>query len=280
MKIGKTVKMSVLSQHLDELNQFGDYEVREVLSRYKTHYTIDGKEYTSSQLLEMLGFKRAHFQMPVSKLSGGQKRRLQLMLTLLTGCNVMVLDEPGNDMDIDMLSQRERVLDGWPATLIMVTHDRHLMERVTDNQYAIIAGKVRHVPGGVDEYLHMLAHGAARPAASNFGNGAKSGSGTDGSESSGVFAGSNETGAASSGASKQKMSNSERQAARRKRSSIERKMETTRGKIEDAKQRLADADPTDYMELQDCEEQIASLKDQLSELEDEWLEVAELLEDE
>jgi len=93
----------------------------------------------------------------VGDLSGGQRRRLQLMLILLEEPNVLVLDEPTNDVDIDMLSATEDLLDSWPGTLIVVSHDRYLLERVTDQQYAIIDGHLRHLPGGIDEYLRIAA---------------------------------------------------------------------------------------------------------------------------
>ena len=156
VKIGKSVKFAVLSQHLNELNELGDSRVREVLSRYNTRYEIDGKELTPAQLLERLGFEASHLNAAVSDLSGGQKRRLQLMLILLDKPNVLILDEPDNDLDIDMLAVVESLLDSWPGTLLLITHDRHLMERVTDDQFAVLDGKVRHVPGGIDEYLRLL----------------------------------------------------------------------------------------------------------------------------
>ena len=156
VKIGKTVKFAVLTQHLDELSELEGCRVREVLSRYKTRYEIEGKELTPAQLLERLGFEAAQLSTPVSELSGGQKRRLQLMLILLDKPNVLILDEPDNDLDIDMLAVLESFLDTWPGTLLLITHDRHLMERVTDHQFALVDGKVRHVPGGVDEYLRLL----------------------------------------------------------------------------------------------------------------------------
>ncbi len=156
VKIGKTVKFAVLSQHLEELNELGDYRVREVLTRYKTRYEVDGKEMTPAQLLERLGFEAVQLSAVVSDLSGGQKRRLQLMLILLDKPNVLILDEPDNDLDIDMLAVVESLLDTWPGTLLLITHDRHLMERVTDDQFALVDGKIRHVPGGVDEYLRLI----------------------------------------------------------------------------------------------------------------------------
>lgn len=109
-----------------------------MLGRYKTRYLIDGKEVTPAQLLERLGFTNAHLSMPVGSLSGGQKRRLQLMLILLDSPNVLILDEPSNDLDTDMLVAMENLLDAWPGTLIVVSHDRYLTERVTDDQFALV----------------------------------------------------------------------------------------------------------------------------------------------
>ena len=155
VKIGQTVRFAVLSQHLDELRKLGDDRVRQVISRYSRRTMLDGKEMTPGQLLERLGFTKDDQNEPVCDLSGGQKRRLALMLILLDEPNVLILDEPGNDLDTDMLAAVESLLDGWPGTLLLVTHDRYLMERVTDHQFALIDGKVRHLPGGVDEYLKL-----------------------------------------------------------------------------------------------------------------------------
>ncbi|NYI26211.1 ABC-F family ATP-binding cassette domain-containing protein [Aeriscardovia aeriphila] len=156
VKIGKTVKFAVLSQRLDEVTKLGDAKVKEVLTRYKSIYVVDGKEYTPAKLLERLGFDAAQMMTPVCDLSGGQKRRMQLMLILLDEPNVLILDEPGNDLDTDMLAVMEDLLDDWPGTLIVVSHDRFLLERVTDHQFALINGTVRHLPGGVDDYLNVI----------------------------------------------------------------------------------------------------------------------------
>ncbi|MEG2933190.1 MAG: ABC-F family ATP-binding cassette domain-containing protein, partial [Gordonibacter sp.] len=155
VKIGKTVRFAVLSQHLDDLSNLGDDRVRQVVGRYSRRTMLDGKDMTPGQLLEKLGFTNADMNEPVKDLSGGQKRRLALMLILLDEPNVLVLDEPGNDLDTDMLAMVEDLLDSWPGTLLLVTHDRYLMERVTDHQYALMDGKLRHLPGGVDEYLKL-----------------------------------------------------------------------------------------------------------------------------
>ena len=150
------MKFAVLSQRLDELEKLGKYKIKEVLSRYKPSYIVDGKEVTPGQLMERLGFESAQLMTPIRDLSGGQKRRMQLLLILLDEPNVLIMDEPGNDLDTDMLAVMEDLLDTWPGTLIVVSHDRYLLERVTDQQFALIGGKVRHLPGGVDDYLDMI----------------------------------------------------------------------------------------------------------------------------
>jgi ABC-type multidrug transport system ATPase subunit len=158
VKRGKTVRLAMLDQQGSQLTGLEGDLVREVVGRLNAGYLVDGKELTPTQLLERLGFRRDQLSNRVGELSGGQRRRLQLMLILLEEPNVLVLDEPTNDVDIDMLSATEDLLDSWPGTLIVVSHDRYLLERVTDQQYAIIGGHLRHLPGGVDEYLRMAAH--------------------------------------------------------------------------------------------------------------------------
>ncbi|GMA24840.1 ABC transporter ATP-binding protein [Luteimicrobium album] len=160
VKRGKSVRLAMLDQQFSELEDIAGDRVRDVLARTRTSYVIDGKELTPAQLLERLGFAREHLSARVGELSGGQKRRLQLLLVLLSEPNVLVLDEPSNDVDTDMLAAMEDLLDSWPGTLIVVSHDRYLLERVTDQQYAILDGRFRHLPGGVDEYLRLRASGA------------------------------------------------------------------------------------------------------------------------
>ena len=134
VKHGKTVKIATLTQQLDELNEVANDRVSDVIGRKKRSYIADGKELSPSQMLERLGFTSAQLSTPVKDLSGGQKRRLQLMLILLDEPNVLILDEPSNDLDTDMLAAMEDLLDTWPGTLLVVSHDRYLMERVTDQQ--------------------------------------------------------------------------------------------------------------------------------------------------
>ena len=278
VKIGQTVRFAVLSQHLDELRKLGDDRVRQVISRYSRRTMLDGKEMTPGQLLERLGFTKDDQNEPVCDLSGGQKRRLALMLILLDEPNVLILDEPGNDLDTDMLAVVESLLDGWPGTLLLVTHDRYLMERVTDHQFALIDGKVRHLPGGVDEYL-KLAEEADREAAKSAGGGRgnDSGVGSVGGDLGrpSLATSSNPGNAAASCAPV--LSGGEQRALRKLMTSNEKKIETLKGKIEKKQLEMAAADQSDYLVLTAMQEEIADFETQIEALELEWFEAAEKL---
>lgn len=261
VKIGKTVKFAVLSQHLDNLTRFGDDRVRQVISNYTRRMMLDGKEMTPAQLLEKLGFSRADLNEPVCDLSGGQKRRLALMLILLDEPNVLILDEPGNDMDTDMLAAIEELLDAWPGTLLLVTHDRFLMERVTDHQFALVDGHIRHLPRGVEEYLEMSAR-APKPVAH-----AKAPQGAAASETAKD---------AAAGDSPQ-LSGGEIRELKKRMRSCENKTNTLRGKIEQAQADMAAADPSDFEALGKFQQQIDDFQAQIDELDEQWLEAAEAL---
>jgi ATPase subunit of ABC transporter with duplicated ATPase domains len=156
VKLGKTVVPAILSQEVLELDEFGDQRIFELIAREKKTFTVNKKEVGISQLIEQLGFTSLQLQTPVSDLSGGQKRRLQLLRLLFGEPNLLILDEPTNDLDTDMLAQVEDLLDSWPGTLIVVSHDRYLLERVTDMQYALLGDDaLRHLPRGVDQYLEL-----------------------------------------------------------------------------------------------------------------------------
>jgi ATPase subunit of ABC transporter with duplicated ATPase domains len=156
LKLGKTVVPAILSQEVLELDEFCDQRIFELIAREKKTFTVNKKEVGISQLIEQLGFTSLQLQTPVSDLSGGQKRRLQLLRLLFGEPNLLILDEPTNDLDTDMLAQVEDLLDSWPGTLIVVSHDRYLLERVTDMQYALMGdGELRHLPRGVDQYLEL-----------------------------------------------------------------------------------------------------------------------------
>ncbi len=164
VKVGKTVRVATLSQQLDELAAVEHLRVRELLDTKRAGYLAGGRELTPGQLLEQLGFPSAQLSTPIRDLSGGQRRRLQLLMILLDEPNVLVLDEPTNDLDTDMLAAMEDLLDSWPGTLLVASHDRYLLERVTDQQYAVTDHRLRHLPGGVDQYLQLVAGRDSRPA--------------------------------------------------------------------------------------------------------------------
>ena len=266
VKIGQTVRFAVLSQHLDELTKLGDDRVRQVISRYSRRTMLDGKEMTPGQLLERLGFTKDDQNEPVCDLSGGQKRRLALMLILLDEPNVLILDEPGNDLDTDMLAAVESLLDGWPGTLLLVTHDRYLMERVTDHQFALVDGKVRHLPGGVDEYLRLTEE-AEREAAEAASAKATAKAGALGKAAFGEPVG--RTAPALSGG--------EQRELRKLMASNEKKITTLKGKIEKKQLEMAEADQSDYLTLTAMQEEIADFQGQIEALELEWLDAAEKL---
>lgn len=265
VKIGKTVRFGMLSQQLDELAPVMGDTIREVLSRYKRSYVIDGKETSPEKLLERLGFTTQQLWSRIGDLSGGQRRRLMLLLTILEEPNVLILDEPGNDLDTDMLAIVEDLLDGWPGTLILVTHDRYLMERVTDQQFALIDGHLRHVPGGVDEYLMLVESRKRQPqqlARQTMSQKAPA----EGSER-----------AAGGEDSSPSLSNAERQRLRKEVASLERRMETQRERIEELEAGMMSIDPTDYLALESQQEKINGAKAALDELETTWLETSDLL---
>jgi len=155
-KIGKTVAIAFLTQEVRELERFEQWRVIEAIEDVKQWTTLGGKEISASQLATRLGFPGGRQQARVSDLSGGERRRLQLTRLLLTEPNVLILDEPTNDLDIETLTSLEDVLDGWAGTLIVVSHDRYLLERVCDHQLALLGdAKLRDLPGGVEEYLRL-----------------------------------------------------------------------------------------------------------------------------
>lgn len=257
VKRGKTVQVGILDQQFSQLADIGGDRVREVLARTKTTFQIDGKDLTPAQLLERLGFVREHLSARVDDLSGGQKRRLQLLMLLLSEPNLLLLDEPTNDVDADMLAALEDLLDSWPGTLIVVSHDRYLLERVTDQQYAILDGGLRHVPGGVDEYLRLRA-AQEQQAVTPSPMSAQS---------------SEEKTAASSSSSE--LSGAERRAVQKEIGAIERRLEKLSGSIDRIHQRLADHDQSDYEGLQSHTDELRQAEDEVAELEERWLELSE-----
>ncbi len=264
VKRGVTVRVATLSQQLTELDEFANAKVREVLDLQKTSFMSEGKELSPTQLLERLGFRSSELSTPVRDLSGGQRRRLQLLLVLMGEPNVLILDEPSNDLDTDMLAAMEDLLDTWPGTLLVVSHDRYLIERVTDNQYAIEGGNLRHLPGGVEEYLQRQAagHGAAPSA-----GGSLNVSTTD--AASAPKRGTTAAPVALAGA--------ERRNAEKELSAIDRRLVKLAAEIHTSHQRIAAHDQSDYAGIGGLTAELESHEAEVARLEDRWLELSELL---
>ncbi len=256
-KRGKTVKVATLTQRLDELETHLNDPVRVVLERLRTTYTFGAgskaQELTPGQLLERMGFSSAQLSTPVKDLSGGQKRRLQLLLVLLDQPNVLILDEPTNDLDTDMLAAIEDLLDSWPGTLLVVSHDRYFIERVTDQQYAILGGKLRHLPGGVDEYLRLRRRQEEQQDAA--------------ASASAAAAATPRTG----------LSGAELRTAQKEVAAIERRLAKLTSLIDAAHVRIAEHDQNDYTGVAAQTNTLQELESEVSQLEERWLELSELV---
>lgn len=262
VKRGKTVKIATLTQQLDELEEHLNDPVRVVISRLRTSFTVGtgskAQELTPGQLLEQMGFASAQLSTPVKDLSGGQKRRLQLLLILLDQPNVLILDEPTNDLDTDMLAAMEDLLDSWPGTLIVVSHDRYFLERVTDQQYAILKHHLRHLPGGVDEYLKLR--------------------GAEERESEAVPSLHQVTAGAAASPQGLALGGSERRAVEKERQAAERRLAKLDGEIKKLHARMADHDQGDYEGLGAIGDALRAFEAEVGELEERWMELSALLE--
>lgn len=258
VKRGKTVKIAVLTQQLDELKAVENDRVSAVVATKRSTYLADGKEMTPGQLLERLGFTSAQLSTPVKDLSGGQKRRLQLLMILLDEPNVLILDEPTNDLDTDMLVAMEDLLDTWPGTLLVISHDRYLLERITDQQFAVLDAHVRHLPGGVDQYLQLAS--ASRAAAA--GRGAVAGRVAPQARI--------ETNTPA-------LSGADRRNAEKELASIERKLAKMQDEVKAQHEKLAVADQSDYQLLTQLSAELREFESTVADLETRWLELSELL---
>ncbi|GAB2531581.1 ABC-F family ATP-binding cassette domain-containing protein [Brachybacterium huguangmaarense] len=252
---GKTVTVRQVSQRLTGLADHLDERVSDVVGRYRTNYRAGKDEVSPGQLLERLGFTASHQKVQVGRLSGGQQRRLDLLLTLLEEPNVLVLDEPTNDMDTDMLAAMEDLLDTWPGPLLVVSHDRYLLERVTDQQYAVLDGHVRHLPGGIDQYLALRAEservGSPR--------------GTAGASTAPATA----VADASSSLTGRELRDAQKEAA-----ALERRMGRLEKDIASAKHAMGAMDPSDYAALADAMKGVSVQESELAQVEEAWMELS------
>jgi ABC transport system ATP-binding/permease protein len=251
---GKTVRTAMLTQEVRELDdpELAGLRVQEAVEKVRGSVRIGDREVTAGQLLESLGFARERMWTPVRELSGGERRRLQLLRLLMSEPNVLALDEPTNDLDTDTLAAVEDALDAWPGTLLVVSHDRYLLERLTDHRVALLGGRVRDLPGGVEEYLALRraeVEAQTRPGRTASADGCAS-------EQEGPSAG-------------------DVRAARKELARLERQL----SRLADQEVRLhaeLAAKATDHQAVLELDGRLRALQDEKARLEEEWLEAAEL----
>ncbi|MFI9161722.1 ABC-F family ATP-binding cassette domain-containing protein [Kitasatospora aureofaciens] len=263
IKVGKTVRLAYLSQEVAEL----DPETRVLQAVEQVRSRVDlgkGREMSAGQLCEQFGFGKDKQWTPVGDLSGGERRRLQLLRLLMDEPNVLFLDEPTNDLDIETLNQLEDLLDGWPGSMVVISHDRFFIERTTDVVHALLGDKkMRMLPGGVDEYLERRARMAAATASS--GSSASSGSFAPSGSSVGAAAG---EGAAAG------LSGGDLRAAKKEMQKLERQIAKLDEKESKLHTQLAEH-AADFSKVAELDGQLRAVREEKEELEMSWLELAE-----
>lgn len=251
VKRGKTVKLAVLDQNTRELEKVADLRVVEAVSEIALRVSVGKKELTATQLVERMGFTRERAWTRVAEISGGERRRLQLMRLLMAEPNVLLLDEPTNDLDTDTLAAVEDLLDSWPGTLVVVSHDRYLLERLTDRQMAVLDQGLRDLPGGVDQYVQL------RELA--------------GTQTPRTAATPEDSGPSRSAQARE---------AQKEASRIERKLGKVRTQLEKLQVRQAkESESGDFEALALTSREAAALQGQIDDLEESWLEAAEAAEE-
>jgi ATP-binding cassette subfamily F protein uup len=249
---GKTVRLAYLSQELAELDP--DLRVREAVEQIRLRIQVGDRELSAGQLLERLGFTAERQWTKVGDLSGGERRRVQMLRLLMDEPNVVLLDEPTNDLDIETLTEFEDLLDDWPGTLVVVSHDRYFLERVTEHVVALLGdGKLAFLGGGVDEYLARVR--AVRDLAAGRG---PRGSAPARPEAASTSAGQERT-------------------ARKELQRLERQLERLTVREAELTEQLA-ANATDYEKLTALGAELWSTQAERSDVEERWLTVAAELE--
>ncbi|GAA1665308.1 ABC transporter ATP-binding protein [Citricoccus zhacaiensis] len=271
---GKTVQTAILTQDVTELDEVRHLRVAEVMAQEGNSFQVGGKDLSPGQLLEQLGFGTSRQWTPVADLSGGERRRLQLLRLMVGSPNVLMLDEPTNDLDTDTLAAVEDMLDGWPGTLVVVSHDRYLLERVTDHQLALLGdGRIRDLPGGVDQYLQLRA--AQEAGGTGFGG---TGTGTGGTGAGGAGVG--KSGVAGEGTAGQGgVSEAEKRAARKEAAKLEKQLARMTQEEAALHERMAALSAAgDFGALAEANAQLQDLHERKDEAEMAWLEAGEVAE--
>ena len=253
---GKTVRLAHLSQELAELDP--DQRVREAVEEIRLRIRVGDRELSAGQLLERLGFNPERQRTRVGDLSGGERRRVQMLRLLMAEPNVLLLDEPTNDLDIETLTEFEDLLDGWPGTLVVVSHDRYFLERVTEHVVALLGdGKLSFLAGGVDEYLDRIRS-------------ARAGSSAPARAAAAAAPGGSASGPPQTSAAQER-------TARKELQRLERQLERLAARETDLTAQLA-ANATDYEKLTSLGAELKATQAEKAELEDRWLTVAAELE--
>lgn len=264
VRTGQTVDVVTLSQTTHELDQISELRVVEAVAAVAEHVTVGGKELSASQLVERLGFTRQRAWTRVGEISGGERRRLQLLRLLMAQPNVLLLDEPTNDLDTDTLAAIEDILDTFPGTLVVVSHDRYLLERVTDHQLALLGdGHLRDLPGGVEQYLELRRQQlTAAPGAA------------------GTTSPTAESKNAPSQGEQGSLSGAQRHAAAKNLARLERQLDKVSAQIAKlhADMEAASADPGRVNDLIELGKQLSQAQERQADIELEWLEAAGELE--
>ncbi|MGZ7496224.1 ABC-F family ATP-binding cassette domain-containing protein [Corynebacterium sp. ZY180755] len=257
---GRTVRLGWLRQELDDLDP--SLRLLDAVEEVATYVQLGKKELTASQLAERLGFSAKRQRTPVGDLSGGERRRLQLTRVLMAEPNLLLLDEPTNDLDIDTLQELESLLDSWAGTMIVISHDRYLIERIADSTWALFGdGKLTNLPGGIDEYLRRRK----QLAETNTGRVVDLGSANESQRK----------------APERKISPAQEREINKKMNAIERKMGKLDQRIEKIEAEIAHvaaAASLDTGKLTELDQNKRALMDEREGLEMEWLELGEELE--
>ena len=246
---GKTVRLGWLRQELDDLDP--TMRLLDAVESVASYVQFGKKELSASQLAERLGFSAKRQRTPVGDLSGGERRRLQLTRVLMAEPNVLLLDEPTNDLDIDTLQELESLLDSWPGTLVVISHDRYLIERICDSTWALFGdGYLTNLPGGIDEYLRRRRDMAG----------------------SGVIAG-----GGSAAVAEKKRDAAADHKTRKAMTSLERKITKLQEREQGITAKMAEV-ATDMDALNELNTELAGVRDEIETLEMEWMELGEQLE--
>lgn len=256
---GQTVRLGWLRQELDDLDP--ERRLIDAVEDVATYVHMGKKELSASQLAERLGFSPKRQRTPVGDLSGGERRRLQLTRVLMAEPNVLLLDEPTNDLDIDTLQELESLLDSWPGTLVVISHDRYLIERIADNTYALFGdGKLTNLPGGIEEYLRRRAEIEAQ-------------------NSSGVLNLGEQSDEKKQAKPEKKLSSQQEREITKQMNALERKMGKLDKQVEKLNEEMAEAaEKVDTEKLTELDAKLQKVRGEHEELEMEWLELGEQLE--